>query len=206
MMASLITSAPGASIRKFTPKGRSVSACLLDLRLDLFGRDRRGRQEAEGAGVADRGRQLGRRHPAHPRLDDRVAASPADRRAACGGGRSRRRSARDFLGRGRRPGRGPRGSGAAPRRRACASRGRRRRSPARSRSARRPRRARRRGGATPVACAGPVVSKSKTPRLETTRRISWKRAAEPSARAVVADARDHVDLLHEHRVLWLGTQ
>jgi hypothetical protein len=27
-MASTITSAPGASIRKFTPKGRSVSSCV----------------------------------------------------------------------------------------------------------------------------------------------------------------------------------
>ena len=53
MIASLITSAPGASIRKFTPKGRSVSAFTRSIaRVDLLGRDRRRGEEAEGAGVA----------------------------------------------------------------------------------------------------------------------------------------------------------
>jgi hypothetical protein len=60
---------------------------LLDLPVDLFGADRGRGEEAEGSGVAHRRRQLRRRHPAHPRLDDRVGTleEVADRRVEAGG-------------------------------------------------------------------------------------------------------------------------
>ena len=187
MIASAIRSAPGASIRKFTPKGRVGERLhARDRGVDLLGGGIvAAARKPKAPAFAGRGRQLGRRHPAHAGLHDRARGMPSRSqrrvwRAATGTGSCARTSrvARRLRGR------CARGSGAAPRRSARASR-----APRRDRELEAGRLRPTSSTVTPgctetrrIEWSG--VAKSKTPRFETTRRIVVEaRACGPSAAA-----------------------